>query len=178
MYRKNWVNFKGLKKIFIWWPNPFLVYSAFLSSFSAFFPTAGGEVAVLPKFLVPVSLVCSCSESEIIKDVGEDSTELSFAWRWFSRDGCAQRTPRPHGPSRVYYRERKKAGACVQQLHWAAEGGGAAAPLHPPHSPPPRGPAPTLSHQRKQRYRNPEVEFLNFYGAKKSIPRNRFRQPM
>jgi hypothetical protein len=59
-----------------------------------------------------------------------------------------------HGPSRVYYRESKKAGACVQQLHGTAEGGGAAAPLHPSHRPPPRGSAPTLSHQRKQRYRS------------------------
>jgi len=52
-------------------------------------------VAVLPKFLVPVSLVCSCSESEIIKDVGEGSAELSFARRWVSKDWCAPLLPDP-----------------------------------------------------------------------------------
>ncbi len=98
----NCVNFIGLKNFSSEWPNPFKLLRISLK-FSIIFSNSTGRGRCAP-----------AQSQKKIQDVGEGSTELSFAWRWVSKDRCA--LPRTtHGPSRVYYREEKgcRLVACV-----------------------------------------------------------------
>jgi hypothetical protein len=91
MYRKNCVNFIGLKKFSSLDPFPFSLLRISVKFCSIFSNSRwrGG-----------------CAPAQIQKEL-RMLGRVHFALRWVLKDGCAQRATRPHGPSRVYYREVK-----------------------------------------------------------------------